>query len=89
MRYPLDLPDCNYWIYALQLNTYRYILETEYGGLEVVAMLLAIVHPDMPGPRILEVPRMDEEMRAIHVFEIDCGRATESIPGESAPFALL
>ena len=29
LLYPLDhLPDTNYWTYALQLNMYRYILET-------------------------------------------------------------
>ena len=52
-------------------------------------MSLAVVHPLNPSPRLIEVPRMDEEMRAIHVFEIDCGRATESIPGAFAPFSLL
>ena len=26
LRYPLEqLPDCNYWIYSLQLNLYRYV----------------------------------------------------------------
>ena len=52
-------------------------------------MYLAVVHPLNLSPRLIEVPRMDEEMRAIHVFEIDSGRATESLPGESAPFSLL
>ena len=68
-------------------EVYRYILQ-EY-GLEVSAMLLAIVHPDMPGPRILEVPRMETEMRLIHDFEIQYGRATESLPGARAPFSLV
>ena len=69
-------------------EVYRYILESEY-SLEVSALLLAIVHPDMPGPRILEMPRLETEMRLIHDFEISSGRATESLAGESAPFSLL
>ena len=68
-------------------EVYRYILQ-EY-GLEVSAMLLAIVHPDMPGLRILEVPRMETEICLIHDFEISCGRATESPRGEFAPFSLV
>ena len=38
------LPDCNYWTYALQLNIYRFILETEY-SMRVKAMYLAQVRP--------------------------------------------
>ena len=31
LKPPLQhLTDCNYWLYSLQLNVYRYILETEY-----------------------------------------------------------
>ena len=64
------------------------MLESEY-GFNVSGMYLAIVHPDMPGPRILQVPVLDDEMRAIHAYEISCGRATESLAGESALFSLL
>ena len=67
---------------------YRYILSSEY-GYDVSAMYLAVVHPLSPSPRLIEAPRMDEEMRMIHDFLIQCGRATESLPGESAPFSLL
>ena len=78
LLYPLDhLPDTNYWTYALQLNMYRYILETEY-GLDVSRMMLAIVHPDMTSPRLVDVPRLDDEVRAIHDFEIEHGRADMS-----------
>ena len=75
LRYPLDrMPDSNYWIYSLQLNLYRYILETEY-AFDVSAMYLAVVHPEQPLPRLIEVPRLDEEMHALHDFEIEQGRA--------------
>lgn len=43
---PVDhLPHCNYWHYTLQLNIYRWFLQTHY-GLEVVDLYLVIVHPD-------------------------------------------
>ena len=78
LHYPLDhLPDTNYWTYALQLNMYRYILETEY-GLDVSRMMLAVVHPQAGLPRLVDVPRLDAESQAIHDFEIEHGRADVS-----------
>ena len=86
LRYPLDrLSDSNYWIYALQLNLYRYILETEYSH-GVSAMYLAVVHPEQPSPRLLEVPRLDAEMHALHDFEIEQGRAVSSAPSLDSAF---
>ena len=58
------LPDCNYFTYALQLNLYRYILETEY-LMPVSKMILGIVHPLNSGPMCLEVPRLDVEVALI------------------------
>jgi len=78
LRYPLEqLPDCNYWIYSLQLNLYRYIVETEYAH-NVSGMFLAVVHPDQPLPRLIEVPRLKQEMIALHEYEIEQGRAVAS-----------
>ena len=86
LRYPLDrLPDSNYWIYSLQLNLYRYILETEYAH-DVSAMFLAVVHPEQPLPRLIEVPRLEAEMRALHDFEIEQGRAVSNAPSLDSPF---
>ena len=65
LKEPLDhLPDSNGWLYSLQLNTYRYILETEY-GMRVSGMYLAQVHPCLPRARLIEVPRMEEELELI------------------------
>ena len=86
LRYPLEqLPDCNFWIYSLQLNLYRYILETEYAH-DVAAMFLAVVHPEQPVPRLVEVPRLDAEMRALHEHEIEQGRAVSSAPSLDSAF---
>ncbi len=70
------------------MNIYGYIIESEY-GMRVGGYYLAVVHPDSDAPRLLACPRMDAEMRAIHAFEIECGRATASMPGVDAPFVLL
>jgi len=71
-----------------QVNLYGYILEQEY-DMSVAGYYLAQVHPDGDAPRLISCPRMDAEMRAIHNFEIECGRAGPSIAGELAPFTLL
>ena len=40
-----DYPDTNYWHYALQLNTYKAILEAKY-GLQIAELALVVLHPD-------------------------------------------
>ena len=72
-------------MYSLQLNRYRYIVETEYGH-DVFGMFLAVVHPDKPLPRLIEVPRLEAEMRALHDFEIEQGRAVASAVSLYSPF---
>jgi ATP-dependent exoDNAse (exonuclease V) beta subunit len=59
---PVDhLPNCNYWHYTLQLNTYRWFLETLY-GLEVGDMYLVILHPNNPNYRRIRLNRLDKEV---------------------------
>ena len=88
LRYPLDhLPDTNYWMYALQVNLYRYILETEY-RLCVSGMYLAVVHPELSSPRLIEVPRLEQEMHALQEYEIEQGRAVNSAARLDSLFSL-
>ena len=62
---PLEnLPDCNGWLYALQLNTYAWILEEEYGAI-VSKMFLGHVHPTLGRGRLLDVPKMPEHMQLL------------------------
>lgn len=61
------LPDCNYWHYSLQLNVYRWILETLY-GLVIADMYLLILHPDNGNYRRMQLNRMDDEVRDM----LDC-----------------
>ena len=76
LKYPLThLPDSPYYRYALQVNLYRFILETEYSMI-VGQMFLAICHPELLMPRLLEVPALDVEVNALVGHEIAEGRAT-------------
>jgi hypothetical protein len=86
LKPPLDhLPDCNYNLYCLQLNVYRYILETEY-GLSVSGMYLAVFHPNEIGPLCVEVPRLEREIALLVEHEKREHGAGDPLPGEDAPF---
>ncbi len=87
---PLDhLPDCNGWLYALQLNTYRFILECEYGYAVGGNMYLAIVHPGLAKPRLVRVPLLQEEMEMLVEDQVSRGLALcAARPGPDAPFEL-
>ena len=89
LREPLgNLEECNGWLYSLQLNVYRWILESEY-GIEVSMLALAMVHPELSAPRLIRVPRMEEEMRLIIEHQVETGLAwPDPSPGEGAPFVL-
>ena len=68
------------------MNLYAYILETEYDQ-TVSQLFLAVVHPDLPQGRCIEVPRLDAEIGALVENEIACGRAGPATPGELTPLA--
>jgi ATP-dependent exoDNAse (exonuclease V) beta subunit len=60
---PLDhLPNCNFWHYSLQLNTYKRILETNYGK-TIVGLFLVILHPNNMNYIRLEVPDMQDTVQ--------------------------
>jgi ATP-dependent exoDNAse (exonuclease V) beta subunit len=63
------LPDTNFWHYALQLNTYRKMLEANYGK-KVTGLYLVCMHPDNPYKNYerIEVPMLDAEMEALFEF---------------------
>ena len=65
MREPLDnLPDTNYYHYALQLNVYRFILQSEY-SMKVSALFLGVFHPSRTEHRCIQLPFLDEEMQVL------------------------
>ena len=57
------MPDTNFWHYALQLNTYRAILERKYNK-KVTKLCLVRLHPDAMEEtyELLEVPILTKEM---------------------------
>lgn len=60
------IPDTNYWHYALQLNTYKMILEKKYGK-NVSIMRLVCLHPDNKNGNyiIYDVPELEEELKEL------------------------
>ena len=62
------IPDTNFWHYALQLNTYKAIIEKNYGK-QVTKLCLVRLHPDIKEQtyELLEVPILTKEMN--NLFE--------------------
>jgi hypothetical protein len=55
------LPHCNYWHYTLQLNVYRWFLETYY-GLKISDMYLVILHPNNTNYKRYKLNRLEDEV---------------------------
>lgn len=57
------LPDTNFWHYTLQLNIYKYILETKY-GMSVSQLFLVVLHPENKNHSFqrIQVPILKKEM---------------------------
>lgn len=62
------IPDSNFWHYALQLNTYKFILEEKYGKV-VKDLFLVRLHPDAKEKtyELLEVPNLRRDV--VELFE--------------------
>jgi hypothetical protein len=58
------LPNCNYAHYKLQLNIYKYYLETHY-GVKVSEMALVVLHPNNDTFQVYPVPPMEKEVQAM------------------------
>lgn len=59
---PVDhLPNVNYWHYTLQLNVYKWFLETFY-GLVISDLYLVILHPDNKNYRRLRLNILEQEV---------------------------
>lgn len=55
------LPSTNFWQYALQLNTYKQILEAKYNK-TVTKLCLVRIHPDSNSYELIEVPFLTKEV---------------------------
>lgn len=56
-----NIDDTTYWHYVLQLSTYRYLLEKNY-GINVEKARLAVFHPRFEHPYVIEVPYLRNEV---------------------------
>ena len=63
------LPNSNYWHYTLQLNVYRWFLETHY-GLNIAEMCLVILHPNAEDYQLIPLKRLEKEIEQM----LDCRR---------------
>ena len=61
------LPDTNFWHYALQLNTYKALLEKNYGK-TVSKMALVCLHPNQTRYQVIAVANLQNEVRDL--FEL-------------------
>ena len=59
-----EYDDCNYVHYSLQLNIYKYILETKY-GLVIRDMFLVCMHPLYKSYKKIEVLELQDEVKII------------------------
>ena len=60
----LNVDDCNYIKYALQLNLYSVLLKREH-NIEVHKMAIVQLHPTLPNYKKLDVPNMEKEINII------------------------
>jgi hypothetical protein len=58
------LPDTNYWHYALQLNIYKYILQTKYGK-TVSELYLIVLHPEAQNYNRVKLPDLQTEVHEL------------------------
>jgi len=60
------LPDSNYWHYALQLNTYRGLIESKYDK-KVKELFLVRLHPDAEDKTydLIKLPILNDELIAL------------------------
>lgn len=63
------LPDSNFWHYSLQLNTYKALLEKNYGK-KITKMCLVCMHPNNPNKSYLryEVPDLSNEIKSLFEY---------------------
>ena len=54
----------NFWHYALQVNTYKSIIERKYDK-KVKKLYLVVFHPSQTNYKLIEIPEMDDEIKQL------------------------
>jgi ATP-dependent exoDNAse (exonuclease V) beta subunit len=60
----LGLPDCNFFHYSLQLNTYKYMLEKSY-GFKVRDLFLVVLHPNKETYQLVECADLQDMVKEL------------------------
>lgn len=60
----VNIIDSNYWHYSLQLNTYKFILEKNYGK-QIKSMHLVRLHPNAENYEIYDVDDMQDSVKLL------------------------
>jgi len=71
------IPDANFWHYALQLNIYKYILQTKYGK-TVTDLYLIVLHPDSQNYQRIKLPNLQTEVNELFNERIEQVARTRS-----------
>jgi hypothetical protein len=84
---PLDhLENVNYWHYTMQLNVYKWFLETHY-GLKISGLYLIILHPNNNNYVRYQLNILDEEVQAMlecRLAAVEEGKGNPIVlPGET------
>tara|TARA_Y100000389_G_scaffold176017_1_gene187220 strand:- start:27 stop:770 length:744 start_codon:yes stop_codon:yes gene_type:complete len=58
------IPDLNFWHYSLQLNMYKYILESKYNK-KITKMCLVCLYPENDNYILIDVPELSEEINEL------------------------
>ena len=61
--------DCKYQKFHMQLNIYRYILETCY-GYEIIGMSLIMLHPQLKTFKLEDVEKDDKVIEQLKIFRL-------------------
>jgi hypothetical protein len=64
------LPDTNYWHYALQLNVYKYILQSKYGK-TITDLYLIVLHPEAQNYQRVKLPDLQSEVAELFQERLD------------------
>lgn len=63
------IPDTNFWHYALQLNTYKALLEKNYGK-KVTKLALVCLHPSKRNFEVIPVPILGDEISVLFALRL-------------------
>ncbi len=78
------LPDCNYYHYSLQLNTYKALLEKNY-GVKISGMYLICLHPFNENKSYIRIKVADMSSEIRDLFEYRKKMLNKSYVIKSAP----